>query len=124
MQITSFSDLLKEAKEIQDYLEITCSDSTTEALERGRDLMVYMARSGKMLADAKMHLNTARNCARRLVPANVSAMDKKFIVEADTAEYSQLTDWLERINKTCYHQIEFLRTTISFSKAEMTQING
>ena len=49
--------LQSEAQEIQEFLEITMSDNPQEVIERGNDLQVYMARTGKMLADAKYILN-------------------------------------------------------------------
>ena len=46
--------LQSEAQEIQEFLEITMSDNPQEVIERGNDLQVYMARTGKMLADANI----------------------------------------------------------------------
>ena len=46
-----------EAQQIQEFLEITMSDNPQEVIERGNDLQVYMARTGKLLADAKYMLN-------------------------------------------------------------------
>ena len=53
--------LRKEAAEIQAYLEITISDDPSEMLERLATLNVYMARSGKMLADAKTLLRRKKS---------------------------------------------------------------
>ena len=49
--------LKKEAKDIQSYLEIECSDSPEEMVERIKTLSVYLARSGEMLAKAKYLYN-------------------------------------------------------------------
>ena len=56
-----FEELTKEAQKIQDFLEITMSDDPQEVIERGSDLQVYMARTGKMLADAKYILNAQKH---------------------------------------------------------------
>ena len=49
--------LIKECEEIQSFLEITMSDDSVEVIGRGCDLASYMARTGKMLADAKKIYN-------------------------------------------------------------------
>ena len=43
----------QEIKEISDYLNITCSNNPQEIQERISTIMVYMMRTGEMLADAK-----------------------------------------------------------------------
>lgn len=48
----------KEISEINDYLNITCSNNPLEIQERISVIMVYLNRSGEMLADAK-------NCSGR-----------------------------------------------------------
>ncbi len=45
--------LKDEAQQIQNYLEIECSNNPEEIQERISTLSVYMARSGEMLAVAK-----------------------------------------------------------------------
>ena len=49
--------LYEEATAIQAYLEIPCTDNPIVIQERIRELAVYIARTGKMLADAKKLLN-------------------------------------------------------------------
>lgn len=41
----------KEISEINDYLNITCSNNPIEIQERISVIMVYLNRSGEMLAD-------------------------------------------------------------------------
>ena len=43
----------KEVKEISDYLNTTCSNNPAEIQERISVIMVYMMRTGEMLAEAK-----------------------------------------------------------------------
>ena len=50
-----------EAQKIQDYLEVTLSDNPEEIIQRIKDLSVYMARSGQMLAEAKKKLRDEKS---------------------------------------------------------------
>ena len=57
--ITSREQILAELTEIDSFLNITMSENAEEAVQRGNDLAVYVARTGKLLADAKYWLNEA-----------------------------------------------------------------
>lgn len=47
--------ILKEIEDMQQFLEVTTSDDPRELVQRLTDINVYMARSGKLLADAKAY---------------------------------------------------------------------
>ena len=49
--ITSKEQILAELTNIDSFLNITMSEDVAEAVQRGNDLAVYVARSGKLLAD-------------------------------------------------------------------------
>ena len=51
--ITPKYQILDELTNIDSFLNITMSEDATEAVQRGNDLAVYVARSGKLLADSK-----------------------------------------------------------------------
>ena len=55
--ITSKEQILAELTNIDSFLNITMSEDAAEAVQRGNDLAVYVARSGKLLADSKYWLN-------------------------------------------------------------------
>ena len=57
--ITPKYQILDELTNIDSFLNITMSEDATEAVQRGNDLAVYVARSGKLLADSKYWLNEA-----------------------------------------------------------------
>ena len=59
--INTLEQLEKESKQINDFLNMTCSEQPEEALGRGNDLLVYLARTGKMLSDAKYWQDEAIN---------------------------------------------------------------
>lgn len=114
--------VLKEIEEMQSFLEITASDNPKELIQRLTDINVYMARSGKLLADAKALQDT--------ITAKVYEEHKEFVgrvpatvaikfVSAQTATANQLVNWLDRINRTLVHAGDNIRTQISFAKQDM-----
>lgn len=126
MLITSKENIQKELEEIQNFLEITLSENIDEAVVRGNDLAVYMARSGKLLADAKIHKDevlkseTMSNIKNLMsLPASTS---NKFI-ETLTKDENYLVTWADRINAACSRQLEWCRTIISKGKAELQALH-
>ena len=59
--ITPKEQIYKELTDIDSFLNMIMSENAEEAVLRGNDLAVYVARSGKLLADAKYWLNEAMN---------------------------------------------------------------
>lgn len=121
-------NIIKEIEEMQSFLEITTSDNPKELVERLTDINVYLARSGKLLAEAKAFQDE--------VTANVYASHMEFIlrvpatvaikfVAAQSVTANQLVTWLDRINRTLVHAGDNIRTQISFAKQDMAlQRNG
>jgi hypothetical protein len=117
--ILSIEKLEQEAKQIDDFLNITCSEQPEEALQRGNDLSTYLARTSKMLADAKYWQDEAlQNSIIQKLKENLdlSPMIFKKFLESSIKRENYLVNWLDRMNSTCVHQIDFLRTVISFAK--------
>jgi len=117
--IKNLDELEKEAKQIDEYLSITCSEEPMQALERGNDLLVYLARSGKMVADAKYWQDEAINNSiiqKLKDQLDLSPMILKKFIESNCKRENYLVNWLDRINRTCVHQIDFLRTIVSYAK--------
>lgn len=121
--------LEEEAKQIQDYLEITMSDNPQEVVERGNDLIVYLARSGEMLSEAKRILNEKKMSQSMqvikdfILDNKLSAKVQNALIEGLCANEQKLVDWLDRINATCVHQIDWCRTCVSKQKEEMRLSN-
>jgi hypothetical protein len=122
--ITPIDRIKQECVEIQYYLEITVSDEIAEIEERGNTISVHMARSSKLLADAKYYQDDAtqrsieKHCDRDLSP---SVFNK--LILADCKEENYYVNWLERINRTATHQMEWLRSVMSKAKQEMANQN-
>lgn len=125
LDITPSNQILQELIEIDEFLNITSSEQVEEIVQRGNDLAVYIARSGKLLADAKYHLDrkmksevfdTLKETGKQ---AGASAKAVNKIIDSLCAEEQYLVNWAERSNRTATHQLEWCRTLISKAKAEM-----
>lgn len=114
--------IVNEIGEMQSFLETTASDNPKELIDRLTDINVYLARSGKLLADAKAYQDE--------VAANVYATHMEFIlrvpatvamkfVATQSVTANQLVTWLDRINRTLVHAGDNIRTQISFAKQDM-----
>lgn len=118
----TIEEIKAECQQIQDFLEITTSGDANELVDRLTDLNVYLARSGFLLAEAKrmqeartVYIHTMDGAYIKTLSASVA---QKFI-NAKVYEENYLVNWLDRINRTCVHQGDNLRTQISFSKEEL-----
>ena len=89
------------------------------------DMQKRGKRTGKLLADAKYHLNgkkksevfdTLRETASR---AGATSKAVNAIIDSLCKDEQYLVDWCERLNRTATHQLEWCRTVISKAKAEM-----
>ncbi len=123
-------NLLKEAKEIQSYLEIECSENPAEVQERIRTISVYQARSGVMLAEAKKLYRRKRSSeiANTIIKIAkeqfLSATAQNALVESIAEDEAYLVDWLDRINATCKHQQDALRSILSYERESLRLTNG
>ena len=118
-------EIKQEAQTIQDYLDIVVSDNPTEMSERISTLMSYMSRSGYMLAEAKKDLRKKKTqeINRTIIAiaraSHLSATVQNTLLDSICEEESYLVDWLERLNRSCTHQIDGLRSLLSFEKEEL-----
>lgn len=117
-----YQSLLDECKDIQYFLEEVVSDDPHELAERLSKLCVYMARSGAILADAKYMQDQARRGVYDVYFDQITRMSatvaSKFI-ESETGEMNYLVNWADRINKSCTHQADSLRTMLSYAKENL-----
>jgi len=119
--IANITAIEKELSEIQSFTEETMSEDANEAVLRGNTLSVYMARTGKLLADAKCHkdekLNSEIVQQMRAISGFSPSVANKYIDTVSKHE-NYLVNWAERLNRTCTHQLEWCRTVISKAKSE------
>ena len=127
MNITPIEDLEREVEDIDTYLSEIPPDNPDLVVERGNELSVFIARTGKMLADAKYHQDTA--LAESIVynlgkQAGCPASILKQLVDASCKRENYLVNSIERLNRAATHQLDWLRTVVSKAKEDMRFSNG
>lgn len=114
-----------EIKEISGYLSITCSNNPQEIQERISAIMVYMMRTGEMLAIAKKMLRRKKsdeiqNTIIQIAKENcLSAKIQNALLDSIAEDESFLVDRLDRLNASCVHQLDSLRTLLSYEKESL-----
>ena len=114
----------EKAESMQKYLEKEIGSDPIELIKKVEWLNILIAQSGNCLADAKYYQDSVINGAimealqkayeERLSPSTIN----KFVSTA-AKEMNYLVNWLDRINSTAVHQLDAIRTLISYRKAEM-----
>ena len=117
--------LQEEAQQIEDYLDIECSENPEEVLERIRAIMPYISRTAFMLAEAKKALrrkkaseisNTIINIAKEQC---LSAKVQNTLIDSIAEEEAYLVDWLDRLNAAATHQVDALRSILSYERENL-----
>jgi hypothetical protein len=129
--IQSLDQILKECEAIQSFLEADYdSDNPTACEAKGKDLDAYLARSGKMLTDAKYLQDECVNSAITATLKEALSQQKIWSttlinkkIDALCKDYNYAVNWCDRLNRSCTHSLDFIRTLISKHKAEM-QFSG
>lgn len=122
--------MTNEIKQMQDYLEITTTSNPMEIQERLSELMVYLARSSELLAIARKELRKKKSAeiAQTIIAVaketNLSSKVQNQLLDCIAEEEAFLVDWLDRINSTIVHQIDGLRSLLSYAKEEMRMANN
>jgi hypothetical protein len=123
--ITPPQQIADELMAIDNFLNITMNEDAEEASARGNDLAAHIARSGKLLADAKYWLNEKKKSEifDMLSKVGKAAGATNTVINELTKslckEEQFLVDFADRVNRTATHQLEWCRTLISKAKAEM-----
>ena len=122
--IASPETIFKLCTDVQQFLESGYNaDNGDECVTRGQIAEQYMATTGKMLADAKYHVELVLSSKflEAVREANKEKMQTSTMnkyLDSLTAEYNYLVTWCERLNRSCTHALEWQRTIISKLKAE------
>lgn len=86
------------------------------------DTMVYVARTGEMLAEAKRLLRRRKseeiqNTILTIAKENcLSAKVQNALLDSIAEDEAFLVDTLDRLNATATHQLDALRTLLSYEK--------
>jgi len=109
---------------MQAYLESPVGQEPAELLERIEFLMIMVAKSGQLLAEAKFQQDGLINAG--LLQAMENGLDKKLspsliakFVSSNAKEINYLVNWADRINASATHQLDAIRSIVSYKKAEL-----
>ena len=121
----SMDKIQTECATMQAELECLTPDDLAAVIERAKRLAVYHARSGHLLAEAKMlyRKQKASGIAETIVKIAkegfLSAKAQNALIDTLAQNEAYFVDWLDRINSDCVHQLDLMRTIISKEKEEM-----
>lgn len=107
---------------MQEFLERDNSDSPEALVERVTKLNVLLARSGKLLADAKLiqdEISADVFIANEATIIKMGATLGRQYVQARTSNINYYVNWLDRLNRAMVHVGDNMRTQISFVKEEL-----
>jgi hypothetical protein len=127
--MNNLQTLTERAFEIQKYLEIECSNSPEEIRERMNILMAYIATSGELLAQAKRLLRSKKSqeISKTIIAiakeSHLSASVQNALLDSICEEENYLVDLLDRINRSATHQLDGLRSLLSYEK-EALRLNN
>jgi hypothetical protein len=123
----SIEELQETAVKMQKYLETKPGSEPNDLIERAENLSVLIAKSGQCLADARYIQDMVVNGAileaiQRAYEEKLSASTiNKFVVTA-AKEQNHLCTWFDRINSAAVHQLDSLRSILSYRKTEMINL--
>jgi hypothetical protein len=121
----TLEEIKNECGMMQAEMETLIPDDVNAAIERGKYIAVYHARTGYLLASAKQMARATRASEIGETIVNIakenylSAKAQNALVESIANEEMFLVDWLDRLNSMCVHQMDFIRSIISKEKEEM-----
>ena len=112
----------KEARNIQMALECMNNPNIEAMIERLDQLGVYYARSGEWLSEVVGMRDAAvarlfHDEKETIISLSPSLATK--LVNSSASELNALEKWLDRINASCKHQCDNLRTMISYEKERL-----
>ena len=109
---------------MQAYLETPIGNEPNQLLERMEYLLIMVAKSGQLLAEAKLAQDQIIN--QGLLQAMEQGLDKRLspslitkFVGTNAKEVNYLVNWADRVNASATHQLDAIRTIVSYRKAEM-----
>lgn len=122
--IQELDTIQEEVGEIYDFVTSTIPDDMAVLPEIGSELAVLVARTGKMLADAKYHQNKAIKLSiQNHINDKISPSVLTKLVNAECELENYIVDFCERLNRSCTHQLDWCRTLISKGKEEIRLSN-
>lgn len=120
--IATKSQIESELQTMQEFLETHLDDDINFAVQYGNEALVFYSRSGKLLADAKMHrdrkMRSELTAQIKKICEFPASIGNKF-VDTLMEEENYLVNWADRINAALARRSDFCRTMISKAKEEL-----
>jgi hypothetical protein len=126
--MTPKETLTSKAENMHKFLQSKYSSEPNDLIERIELLSILMSESGELLADAKYYrdklvngeiMNALKNgYANQLTP---SALNK--FVASLAFEENLLVNQFDRINASATHQLDGIRSVLSYRKTEFSTLN-
>lgn len=122
--ITPAENIQTELWEIQQYLEEPyATDNPHACKERLVKVTQHMARSGVLLAHAEWHYSDMYNGAvmssiKQMAQTNMSTSTVNEYIKSLCRNYQVLKTMADRVNRSCTHTADALRSIISYAKQE------
>lgn len=119
------SDLIRtKIDSFNKYLEAKCPQQDEDLIQRLENLQVLLAQSGNLLAEAKMLRDEQIQISIKGVVSNpeyvgLSNTLMNEYVKASCKELNYLVNSLDRINSSSVHQIDAIRSILSYRKSQM-----
>lgn len=124
MAYRSKEELHKIAENMQVYLETETGPEPQHLIDRMELLNLLIAKSGQCLAEARYIQDQLINAG--LLNAIGEGLENKLspslinqFVKSNAKDVNLLVNWFDRINAAATHQLDSLRTIISYKKAEL-----
>ena len=118
------TQLTESLGKMQVYLETPVGDDPQGLIDRTELLTILIAKSGQCLAEAKyiqdQLINTGlMNAIGEGLETKLSPSLINQFVKSNAKDINLLVNWFDRINAAATHQLDSLRTIISYKKAEL-----
>ena len=104
------------------YLEQPMPKEIEELIERLNNLTILMTRSGQYLTECQYKIDEVVDIECKV---NLELLDKysastfNMMIKAKAKDWNRLKTGFERCNSASVHQIDAIRTLISYEKAKM-----
>jgi hypothetical protein len=106
------------------------SQDVKKLIDLGANIVGWMAFTGAQMAIASKEYNQAKSKSYMSLELNMKANGKSFtpmlakdFINSKCSEELYAYELTERVNRSCVHTLDFLRTAISALKAEMQSVN-
>jgi len=121
----TIDEIRAECEQYQAELECVMPSDINEAIERGKNIAAYHARIGyllalaKQLARAKKTSEIGETIIKIAKEQYLSAKAQNSLIDSIADEEMFLVDALDRINAAFTHQLDYIRTVISYEKENL-----